>query len=64
VYVLPAYRSKGVFKALFKHVQALAQESGARELRLYVERDNVQAQKVYAAMGMTHSHYDMWEIVV
>jgi GNAT superfamily N-acetyltransferase len=64
VYVLPAFRSQGVFKALFRHVQALAAERGAKELRLYVERENLQAQKVYAAMGMTHSHYDMWEIGV
>ncbi len=64
VYVRPEYRSKGVFKALFRQVERMAKENGARELRLYVERDNAVAQQVYQAMGMSHSHYDMWEMSI
>lgn len=62
VYVRPDFRSQGVFKSLFQAVAALARENGVRELRLYVERDNLRAQKVYQALGMVHSHYDMWEM--
>jgi GNAT superfamily N-acetyltransferase len=62
VYVLPAFRGQGVFTALFRAVEALARERGVHELRLYVERENAQAQKVYGALGMAQSHYDMWEM--
>ena len=31
-------------------------------LRLYVDRDNVNAQKTYSSLGMVKSHYDMYEI--
>lgn len=64
VYVLPAWRKHGVFKAMYAEVMRLARAGGARELRLYVERDNHVAQRTYAAMGMAHSHYDMWEVTV
>lgn len=64
VFVHPEHRGKGIFKALYQHVMALAKENGIKELRLYVEHDNVVAQKVYAALGMAKSHYDMWEVGV
>jgi GNAT superfamily N-acetyltransferase len=64
VFVRPDFRGMGVFKALFQHVAKMAKEQEVRELRLYVERDNERAQKVYRALGMEHSHYDMWEMVV
>lgn len=64
VFVHTAHRGKGIFKALYLHVMALAKERGVKELRLYVERDNLVAQKVYASLGMQKSHYDMWEVGV
>lgn len=64
VYVAADHRGKGVFRALYQHVFDMAKSEGAKELRLYVERDNLVAQKVYTAMGMQLSHYDMWEVVV
>ncbi|MBK9450433.1 MAG: GNAT family N-acetyltransferase [Bacteroidetes bacterium] len=64
VFVHPEHRGKGIFKALYQHVMDLAKENGIKELRLYVEHDNVVAQKVYAALGMVKSHYDMWEVGV
>ena len=64
VYVDADHRGAGIFKALYHHVYQLAKTSGAKELRLYVEHDNVVAQKVYASMGMQKSHYEMWEVIV
>ncbi len=64
VYVLPQFRALGVFKALYNYVATLGKEKSVRELRLYVERANERAQKVYEALGMSHSHYDMWEVVL
>ena len=31
-------------------------------VRLYVERTNTRAQATYKALGMDHSHYDLYEI--
>ena len=64
VYVLPEARSKGVFAQMYAHVHARAQAEGVKELRLYVEKENVRAQKVYAALGMAESHYLMYEVVI
>lgn len=64
VFVRPEFRAIGVFKAMFNHVAALAKVQDVKELRLYVERDNLRAQKVYGTLGMSHSHYDLWEMVI
>lgn len=63
VYVLPGYRRMGIFQRLYAYVyQRLMPEMGVRALRLYVERDNAVAKRVYAGLGMAHSHYEMWEV--
>ncbi len=31
-------------------------------VRLYVDRDNRRAQKVYSSLGMSPSHYYMYEV--
>ena len=62
VYVSPAARRQGVFRALYRHVeQAAAADPGVCGLRLYVERDNRDAQSTYAALGMRESHYRLFE---
>ncbi len=61
VYVHPDFRSAGIFKALYRHVEALALEAGACGLRLYVERDNARAQEVYRRLGMVDSGYAVYE---
>ncbi len=62
VYVEPNARGQGVFRALFDRVRELAQADGAACLRLYVERDNHLAQKVYEARCMHPSEYLMYEL--
>lgn len=62
VYVEPDARGQGVFRALFAHVREQAQADGAASLRLYVERDNQLAQKVYEAHRMQPSEYLMYEL--
>jgi ribosomal protein S18 acetylase RimI-like enzyme len=61
VYVTPAARRNGVFSALYRHVAALARESGACGIRLYVESANSRAQQTYRAMGMTNTTYQVME---
>mmetsp|Transcript_18943 Transcript_18943/g.34272 ORF Transcript_18943/g.34272 Transcript_18943/m.34272 type:complete len:151 (+) Transcript_18943:87-539(+) len=61
VYVHQDYRRRGVFKALYNHIEGDAKvHAGA--LRLYVDEDNVVAQGAYSAVGMRESHYKMFEI--
>jgi ribosomal protein S18 acetylase RimI-like enzyme len=58
VYVAREHRRKGVFAALYKHVEALAKQTpGVVGLRLYVERENANAQRTYEALGMQDEGY-------
>ena len=61
VYVSPAARRHGVFRALYLHVRDEARSSGAGGLRLYVDTTNTRAQQVYAALGMNGDHYRVFE---
>ncbi len=61
VYVLPAYRKLGIFRRFFKQIEALAQENDIAAIRLYVEKNNVPAQKVYEKLGMNNQHYELFE---
>ena len=62
VYVRQENRHQGVFKELFDFAKAIAQSEGAGALRLYVDRNNVNAQKFYQSLGMHESHYLMYEL--
>ncbi len=63
VYVIPEYRGKKIFSILYRHIEEMAKKEGdAAGLRLYVEKDNQVARKVYLNMGMCESHYRMYEI--
>lgn len=58
VYVHGDYRRRGVFSALYRHVESLAQqESRVRGIRLYVERENTRAQRAYESLGMRMTDY-------
>lgn len=62
VYVLSEYRGAGVFRALFDHILSEAEANGTvRAVRLYVDRDNENAMKVYDQIGMQRSDYVMYE---
>jgi GNAT superfamily N-acetyltransferase len=62
VYVAEPHRGAGVFRSLFRHIQALAEADGdVRGLRLYVERENQRAQRVYEQMGLQPSGHLVYE---
>lgn len=62
VYVTPAQRRRGVFRALYAHAHALARQTpGVCGLRLYVEDANVRAQATYASLGMVDARYRVFE---
>lgn len=62
VYVVPQWRRKGVFRQLYSDV---LKEVDSRPdwlgIRLYVEKDNATARKVYAELGMRDDRYVMYE---
>ena len=62
VYVHEDYRQKGVFSALYRHVESLARlDQEACGLRLYVEQDNKRAQETYLKLGMVKPGYLVME---
>ncbi|MGA9342850.1 MAG: GNAT family N-acetyltransferase [Rhodanobacteraceae bacterium] len=62
VYVMPAARRHGVFRALHAETERRAQAAPeVIGLRLYVERDNQSAQATYAGLGMQQTHYLLFE---
>lgn len=61
VYVIPEFRRKGVYKAMYQNVKDAAKANNVSQIRLYVDKTNVSAQKVYQNIGMQESHYLMFE---
>jgi ribosomal protein S18 acetylase RimI-like enzyme len=62
VYVDISHRHKGIYKALYNHVQTIvAEDETLKGIRLYVDETNHTAQKVYANLGMNGEHYRVFE---
>ena len=62
VYVDPAWRRRGVFRTM--HDAMLSQAKADPKvcgIRLYVEQDNHIAQTVYRRLGLSRSHYHVYE---
>lgn len=64
VYVKPDYRRQGIYRKMYESVLGLAKNHPeVCGCRLYVEKGNLTAQKTYEALGMTETHYKMYEEV-
>ncbi len=62
VYIRPEFRRQGVYAKLYQAVKEMANaEGGAASFRLYVEKENTNAQATYQKLGMRESHYLMYE---
>lgn len=62
LYVVPELRGHGIYRALWEHLQARVQATaGLMGIRLYVDKRNTAAQRVYARLGMTREHYELFE---
>ena len=65
VYILPGFRGRKIYSLLYEFVKNKAAAQGnVCGFRLYVEKENVTAQKVYEKLGMESSHYLMYEEMV
>ncbi|MDP3759260.1 MAG: N-acetyltransferase [Ramlibacter sp.] len=62
VYIVPAARRQGVYRALYDFVRDMARaDPGICGFRLYVEKDNAAAQRTYSALGMEPTDYLVYE---
>lgn len=65
VYILPEFRGRGIYSLLYDFVKEAAREKqDVRGFRLYVEKENVHAQKVYERLGMESTYYLMYEEMI
>jgi len=62
VYILPEFRGRGIYRLLYEFVKETARDrQNVCGFRLYVEKENTNAQNVYEKLGMKPSHYLMYE---
>ncbi len=62
VYIDKVHRAKGVYKKMYEHLKQLVITSNEyRGIRLYVDKTNLTAQKVYQQLGMNGEHYQVFE---
>jgi len=63
VYIQSSWRRKGVFKALYRHVESLARKNPeVCGLRLDVAQENHRAQMTYRNLGMKQIPYFLFEV--
>jgi len=62
VYVLPEFRRKGTYRALYTHIKAIVErDHQLKGIRLYADKTNTAAGQVYEKLGMTADHYQLFE---
>jgi ribosomal protein S18 acetylase RimI-like enzyme len=62
VYVKPDFRRQGIYRKMYQTVLKMAEnQPDVCGCRLYVEKENITAQKTYEALGMSETHYKMYE---
>ncbi|EKQ57299.1 MULTISPECIES: GNAT family N-acetyltransferase [unclassified Clostridium] len=62
VYVDANFRRKGIYKKLYNHVKNVCDnDEGIAGIRLYVEKENLNAQATYSSLGMHECNYHIYE---
>ena len=62
VFVLKNYRRRGIYKNMYMSLKVMVSESDDYAgLRLYVDKRNTEALKVYHALDMESHHYSLCE---
>ncbi len=65
VYVDKDFRERGIFSRLYRRLLDMAEaRDDVISVRLYVEKNNLPAHRVYEALGMSRTIYDMYEVVL
>lgn len=63
VFVEANHRGKGIYRKMYEYIKERVQQGDTdfRGIRLYVDKTNIAAQKVYEKLGMENHHYEMYE---
>lgn len=62
LYVKPEWRKQGIYRNMYNHLKELIKnDDSVGGIRLYVDKSNIPAQKVYEALGMDGNHYQLYE---
>jgi ribosomal protein S18 acetylase RimI-like enzyme len=62
LYVISEWRQKGIYKSMYLYLREMVlNNSSIGGIRLYVDKTNTTAQKVYEALGMDGEHYHFYE---
>lgn len=62
VYIRPEARGRSIYTSMYDLVKKMARQRGdVFGFRLYVEKDNAHAMRVYEKVGMESSYYVMYE---
>lgn len=65
VYIRPEARGRGIYRRLYEFVKTTARaRQNVCGFRLYVEKENTGAQKVYEKLGMEATYYLMYEEMI
>ncbi len=66
VFITKNFRGQGVFKKMYEFIKSTVLDPATdfRGIRLYVDKTNDIAQKVYEKLGMENQHYEMYEWMV
>ena len=66
VFVKKPYRGQGAFRKLYEYIKdiVLSEKNDYRGIRLYVDKSNISAQKVYEKLGMQNHHYETFEWMI
>lgn len=66
VYILKESRGKKIYSKMYAYVKSNVENNSAafKGIRLYVDKTNESAQKVYQKLGMENHHYEMYEWMV
>jgi ribosomal protein S18 acetylase RimI-like enzyme len=62
LYVRPEWRKSGIFREMYNYLKdRVEKDDSIGGIRLYVDKSNTRAQKVYEALGMDGEHYRFYE---
>ena len=62
VYIVSSMRGQKVFKEMYEFLKSeVLEDENLAGLRLYVDKTNTKAQKVYQKIGMSNEHYELYE---
>ncbi len=62
VFTDPGFRKQGIYRLLYNHIKSIVLSTESiKGIRLYVDKRNNPAQKVYENLGMNGNHYSTFE---